>query len=283
MIFLLLQEYKIPIQFYYMSFLKDEKVLFFLAMVSFLFVLFVVFPRINYNNLLLPGNQSPSLFNYFGSNANPNRNRVTIDTKKDYSTVVSTSEGDFTIDLFEKSAPINVSSFSDQVKSKKYVNAPIVPQRDFLFKVDATTDVTYTTKDEINADFLGLNDKKVRDVSYLANLYDSGNKNTKAFSPENLQKYGDYSLKDFYSRVLGYKYNQEVLTPKAKKYTVYMTSNGADSNKSDFFVLMTDSAENADGRYTPIGQVTKGFEVLDGINKSEKGEVTVKNITLESK
>jgi len=156
-------------------------------------------------------------------------------------------------------------------------------QKDFLFKIDAKNDSSKGTNDEINADYLGLQNIKVKDVKFLKELYDPSDSSSKAFSPENLQKYEEFTLKEFYSDVLKYSFDKELNTPSAKMYVVYMASDGPNTNKTDFFVLMSNAAQNVDGRYTPIGQVTEGFETLDKINNSQNNEVKINSVNVESK
>lgn len=204
-----------------------------------------------------------------------------IDKNKNYFAVINTSAGPITIDLLEKSAPKNVGSFAGQVN--RYSGANIMVQKGFLLKVDAKKDTTRALADEINPDSLGLNNTKVRDVRYFKDLYDPADSSTRYFSPENLQRYEDFTVKEFYEEILDYKYQYDVETPEAKKYMVYMTSTGPNTNKTDFFILMSDAAANVNGRYTPIGQITEGFDILDTINESASGSVTVNNVKLETR
>lgn len=248
-----------------------------LLMAGLMIFLYFVFPVVMKNlftfNLLEP------LTPFISDISTRNLPEVKLDPKKDYAVTVNTSAGSFEIDLFEKNAPQNVANF---LRNRTlYSDAKVTGQRDFLFKVDAKNDPQYKVDDEINADYLMLDRTKVRDAKFLKDLYDPKDSSTQAFSSENLAKYEDFTLKEFYSEVLGYKYNPEVKTQKAVKYTVYMASTGPNQNKADFFVLMTDNAPQIDGRYTPIGQVKKGFDVLDKINQGN-GSVTVRSIVVKN-
>lgn len=210
-----------------------------------------------------------------------NEPKVTpIDQKKNYTAEVETNQGNFTIDLFEQQAPTNVSNFVGNKTA--YNNSKITDiQKNFLFKIDTPNDPQGKVNDEINADFLGLDQRKVKDSEFLKTQYNSEDKTTKPFAPENLDKYEDQSLKIFYEKELGYKYNKDLSTPKAKKYTVYFANKGANTNGLDFFILMSDSVLQIDGRYTPIGQITHGFDILDKINDSQPGtELTVKQVKI---
>jgi cyclophilin family peptidyl-prolyl cis-trans isomerase len=265
-----------------MSDIIDKETKLFLLVLG-LIVVFMLFfyPKLN-AGLFTYDLTNPQGVNSLFNNTNTSSS-VTIDKQKNYSAVVSTSAGDFEIDLFEHNAPANVSSFVRQANANRYSNASIRNQKDFLFKVDAGEDITTNTIDEINADVIGLNNIKVKDAGFLKDEYDPNDKRTNAFSTENLAKHENSSLKQFYSSVLKYKYNDKLITPPSKKYLVYMTSTGPDTNKSDFFVLMTDSADHINGRYTPIGQVVSGLETLDRINNEEMSDLVVTAIKINSK
>jgi cyclophilin family peptidyl-prolyl cis-trans isomerase len=245
-----------------------------------LFLLFV-YPAIQSN---LFSFSAESAFNLFKSNNNTSSPETASLTKlepnKDYSVVVDTSVGTFEIDLFEKSAPVNVLNFLNQ--TPKFTDASVqVPDKDFLFKIDAKTDPALKAVDEINADYLGLNNLKIRDASYLKEQYNSSDDSTAAFSPDNLDKYADLSVKSFYETALGYKYNNSLTTPTASKYFVYMASKGHDQNGADFFVIMSNTAPQVDGRYTPIGQVINGFSTIDSINNPSQTDLKVKQVLIK--
>jgi len=203
---------------------------------------------------------------------------IVLDQNKDYKAHIQTSVGDFEIDLFEKSAPKNVSNFLSILSA--YPNAVMNIEKDFLIKVDSNSNIRYNVDDEINADYLLLDTIKVKDAPYLRNAYDPNDPTTKAFEPNNLRKYEDFTVKQFYSEILGYKYDTSFATPKAVKYTVYMASTGPNTNKANFFILMAGSVPEIDGRYTPIGRVTEGFTTLDKINNSETS-VKLRSIVIQ--
>ncbi len=260
--------------------LDKETKQFLLIFAGIMIFLLFVYPRISaditsadFSKQLVPITQSGDITN------SGSANKITIDKTKNYTATVETSEGDFDIDLFEETAPANVSNFVNQIRS--YQSAPVRSQSGFLFKVDAKNDTTQTTKDEINADYLGLNDKKVRDALFLKDLYDPNDKSTSNFSPENLDKYSDFTVKQFYTEILKYKYDAKLTTPKAVKYMVFMANSGPDTNRTDFFVLMSNSAPQVDGRYTPIGQVSKGFDVLDKLDTASSTSVSKVKISTE--
>ena len=230
--------------------------------------LLLIYPRIDKSLMNLNFSDPINSFANVGVKTSPVPSNITnIDATKDYSATVNTTLGSFQIDLFEKSSPKNVANVI--ASASKYSTSPIqVVEKNFLFRVDVKEDPKETTEDEINADYIGLDRIKVGDAIFLKKEYDQNNPATNTFSPENLNRYEQVSVKEFYASQLGYKYNPTLETPKAKKYTVYLTSKGPNQNGLDFFILMSDNAPQVDGRYTPIGQVTSGFDVLDKINDS---------------
>lgn len=250
---------------------------FLLVLAGIMIYIFFIYPRMSGSNL---GNDLVNGPLRTSKPAVAQMRSVNFDKNKDYTANVSTTEGDFVIDLFEKSAPKNVESVMRQADA--YKDGSFVVQSNFLLKADAKSDLSSTVPDEINADSLGLQNQKVGDVKYFKNLYNPSDPTTKYFSPENLSKYDDFTVKEFYEEILDYKYSTDIQTPEAKKYMVYMTSTGPGTNKTDFFILMTDSAANVNGRYTPIGQVISGFDTLDKINESKSRDVSINSVTIQS-
>lgn len=258
------------------DYLDKETKQFLLIFAGIMLFLFFIYPKISGNLLTADfSNQISPLLNTNSSNA-----ITKIDSSKDYSAKVTTSFGAFNMDLFEKSAPKNVANFISNVGV--YGKSDVVTQKDFLIKVDVKNEPNIRVEDEINADYLLLDRIKVKDAKFLAESYDANDAATKVYAPDNLSKYNDFTLKEFYSSVLKYKFNPDLTTPKAAKYMVYMASNAPDQNKVDFFVLTTGNAPQVDGRYTPIGQVTSGFDIVDQINTAS-GIGTVTQITIEAK
>jgi cyclophilin family peptidyl-prolyl cis-trans isomerase len=218
-------------------------------------------PSIGNNNNKLTLNQPPT---------------TTLTKNKDYKAKVSTNLGQFEIDFFENGAPKNVANI--QYLSAQYQNTPVLVDKNYLIKIQTSLSVGYNIQDEINANYLLLDRTKVKEASYLKEAYDPNDKSTKPFSPDNLRKYEDFTLKEFYEDVLGYKYDASLVTPKAYKYTVYAASTGPGQNNGNFFILLTVAPE-IDGRYTPIGRVTSGLDILDQINRSSN--VVVNSVTFE--
>jgi cyclophilin family peptidyl-prolyl cis-trans isomerase len=262
------------------DYLDKETKQFLLIFAGIMLFLFFVYPRISDNLMTYDfSKQLTPLLSTSDTTSRPANTITTIDQTKNYSATVSTSQGNFVIDLFEKDAPKNVANFLTNANS--YANASLTAQKDFLFKVDVKSEPNTRVEDEINADYLLLDRIKVRDAKFIRDTYDPNDPATTQFAPSNLSKYEDFTVKEFYSEVLGYTYNPELTTVKATKYIVYMASNGPAQNKVDFFVLMTNNAPQVDGRFTPVGQVTSGFDVLDKINESSN--MTVRSVVVQAK
>lgn len=251
----------------------------FLAFALFMFFIFPnAFGTLGSANFTNPfQNFLPTLGNNTNSSKSLSQAPVsTITPNKDYRATVSTNLGSFEIDFFEGSAPKNVNNIS--YLSNMYAGTPVNVDKNYLIKLQTNINVTYNIKDEINADFLLLDRTKVKDASFLKEAYDPNDKSTSAFSPDNLRKYEDFTLKQFYADVLGYKYDASLSTQRAYKYTVYSASTGPDQNKGNLFILLTDAPE-VNGRYTPVGRVVSGMNILDQINNSSN--VVVNSVKFE--
>lgn len=207
-------------------------------------------------------------FNIFSNEIGPKPQNDDLEKNKNYTLTISTSEGDISIDLFEQDTPENIKNLI--YLSKYYNNATFDVSKNYTIKVKINKKINYNTKDEINADNLNLDKIKVKDAQFLQSIYNSSDPLNYQFSQSNLSKYADFTLKEFYSEILGYTYINGINTPKAVKYIVYMDNNGPNSNKGDFFILMANYAPELDGRYTAIGRVTQGFDILNKINQNNK-------------
>lgn len=71
----------------------------------------------------------------------------------------------------------------------------------------------------------------------------------------------------------GYYVKNEITDRKYAPYVVGMANSGADTNGSQFFItsgnIPAENSEYMDGKYTIFGVVTKGFAVVDSIEKVE--------------
>lgn len=63
---------------------------------------------------------------------------ATIDTAKNYSATIETSQGDITIELFDDTAPLAVNSFISLVESGWYAGLPILPSEEAVITGDPT-------------------------------------------------------------------------------------------------------------------------------------------------
>lgn len=265
--------------------LDKETKQFLLILLGLTIFLVFFYPKVNSGLLNLNFSDQVNVLtktNKTNNNTSNNTNVPALDLTKNYTANVNTVYGDFEIDLFEKDAPKNAAHIVS--KSANYVSAPIsVPEKNFLIRLDVQKDDNLKLEDEINADYLGLNKVKVGDSPFLEKLYIEGDKSTEVFQKGNLSKYGDFTLKEFYERVLGYTYNPELTTPSAKKYMVYTATKGPKENGLDLFILMSDNAPQIDGRYTPVGQIVKGFDVIDKINEASATNLTINSLQINTK
>jgi cyclophilin family peptidyl-prolyl cis-trans isomerase len=86
----------------------------------------------------------------------------------------------------------------------------------------------------------------------------------------------------------GYYVKNEITERKYAPYVVGMANSGADTNGSQFFItsgnIPKENSEYMDGKYTIFGIVTKGFAVVDSIEKVEtdKNDKPVNSVKLIS-
>lgn len=172
-----------------------------------------------------------------------------IDTNKDYLERINTNFGTITVDLFEKNAPQNVNNFIYLSSMGYYTRTKfhrLIP--DFLIQGgdrntlndDLTDDgkgrTGYFIKDEINWDSLDLSQEKRNELSNL-----------------------------------GYKSTPGVESKPLERYSLAMANNGPDENSSQFFIIISavdDSRlETLNGKFTVIGKVVSGGDILDEISK----------------
>lgn len=174
-----------------------------------------------------------------------NAPRFVIDLDQDYKAEIITNLGTITVDLYENNAPINVNNFYtlankdfyDGLKFYRMVPGFLIQggdpnTRDKEFDDWGKGGPNYVVRDEINLNSLGLTEEEI-----------------------------NIRLRE------GYSNNPEVLTPQFSQYIVAMANDGPDTNGSQFFIILADSDDSRlgkmDGRFTPIGKVTNGFEIVN--------------------
>lgn len=142
-----------------------------------------------------------------------------------------------------------------------------------------------TVRDEINADFLGLDlepvlyangefnplldiqDKAELEEKLLRPLYRrlgiSGNAQVAARQDEIMSALTNMSVKDAYAQ-LGYRYQTDRPGRGLGRGVLALANRGPDDNGPEFFVMLND-APHLNGKYTVIGHVVEGMEAADRI------------------
>jgi cyclophilin family peptidyl-prolyl cis-trans isomerase len=109
-------------------------------------------------------------------------------------------------------------------------------------------------EDEINANVYGLDKGTIGQMAQGQEL------------PENLVPYADKSLKQYYTEVEGYRYNDALPSIPFTAGVIAMANSGANSNGSQFFITQVDTAFLA-GKHTVFGRVTAGMDIVNAIAK----------------
>ena len=210
---------------------------------------------------------------------------LSIDLTQEYFANVTTTEGTFTVELYDSNAPFTVDNFVTLSKENFYDNSSFhrIIQG---FIVQGGRNASGATSaemisDEINADSLGLNTMEVSKAYWLTMIYNANDSSTSAFSPESLAQYGSYTVKKFFHEVLGYTYRTDVTSVRADPWCVGMANSGPDTASSEFFIITADGAQrHLDGRYTIFGKVTDGFETVEAIETAGSGNSSIINIEI---
>lgn len=217
--------------------------------------------------------------------ANVKVNELEIDLSKQYTAEIITSEGAFVVELFATNAPFTVSNFVGLSNSNFYDGSSfyrIVPG----FIVQAGRNALGASSkeivmDEINAESLGLEDITVGDATFLTTVYNENDKSTYAFSPGNLSKYRNYTVKKFYQSELGYLYRTDVTSVRAERWTVGMANSGPNTATSEFFIVTAPLPQgHIDGRYTIFGRVTSGFDVVLKIEANPADQISISDVRI---
>ncbi len=170
-----------------------------------------------------------------------------LDTDKDYLAVIKTNFGNITVDLYEDNAPNNVNNYV-HLSSVNYYNGTkfhrLIPgllvqggDRNTLdddLSNDGKGNPGYVLNDEINWESLALSDDKKEELNSE-----------------------------------GYTNDDDVESKALESLTLVMANGGPNTNGSQFFIVIAspqDSRlEKLNGRFTVIGTVIEGGEVLDNI------------------
>lgn len=174
-----------------------------------------------------------------------------LDTKLNYKAELETNLGTVVIDLFEENSPKNVNNFV-YLANLGYYNSTlfhrVIPN--LLFQGGDRNSVDsdlsndgrgfpgYFTEDEINWESILIGESKKKELEGL-----------------------------------GFKSDTDIVSEKLDRYSVAMANDGADTNGSQFFIV-TASFDDAridylNGRFTVIGKIFSGFDIIDKINKVE--------------
>lgn len=211
--------------------------------------------------------------------------RQVISFDRSYKAILKTEEGDITIDLYTKNAPFTVNNFVYLSRTGFYNGSyfhRIV--KNFVIQVGKDkngAEPSYIISDEINADSLGLDSIKVKDAPWLKDVYNPADKATDPFKPENLDKYKNYSVKQFYKEVLKYSYRTDIESRKAQEWAVGMANEGPNSAKSQFFIITHSDQPHLDGRYTIFGKVIDGFDVAKRIELRGANQVKILSVEIQ--
>ncbi len=174
-----------------------------------------------------------------------------IEEDVDYKAVIKTTEGDFTIDLFEKNAPKSVNNFVflskddyyDGVRFHRVIDDLLIQTGDRNTmdsdpENDGMGDPGYTFDDEIGWNSLNLSRAKRQQLSNL-----------------------------------GYSNDKDVKSKHLKMRSVAMANSGPDKNGSQFFIVTADSDDETikglEGKHTVFGKVVSGWDVIEKIESAE--------------
>jgi peptidyl-prolyl cis-trans isomerase A (cyclophilin A) len=219
---------------------------------------------------------------------------------------MATSQGEIFIELFARETPNNVANFTALAEGKielidESTNTTFKPRyydgmrfhRVIPGFVIQSGSPSYSPlggpeellQDEINADFLGLdealvlnpdgsfhdilsiNEKIDFDSAILRPLYVEMNIETQADlvarQYEVLDRLGAMTLKEVYEN-LGYRYINDMPSHRVSRGTIALANSGPDQNGPEFFINLID-ADYLTGKHTVIGQVVEGMDIADRI------------------
>lgn len=248
---------------------KDAR-LFFLYIL--IFILFIVAGGVVIKWCLIPGSSCEIPFlsrnnDYYTFIEAP---EMELKDGVDYKVKIVTNLGEFTIDLYEKNAPLTVNNFVFLVNRGYYKNVKFHRiLKNFLLQTgdrntlddnpnnDGNGNPGYFIQDEMNWDAIDLNEKQREELESL-----------------------------------GFESYPGVSSKELEQYSVAMSNpKKPNKNGSQFFIIITDSNDTQlspmQGLYTVFGEVEDGFDTLRDINKipvdennSPRGDVVIESIKI---
>ncbi len=176
------------------------------------------------------------------------RPTFSINTKLDYLANLNTNLGQIRIDLLEKSTPQNVNNFISLSKNDYYTNTKFHRLiKDLLVQGGDRN----TLDDDPNNDGLGKPGYIIEDEINWDSI--------------NLTEDQKFKLRD-----LGYTSTTNLTSSPIQKYSVVMANSAANTNGSQFFIVLADTNDSRlsemQGKFTVIGKVVSGFDILNTIN-----------------
>jgi cyclophilin family peptidyl-prolyl cis-trans isomerase len=222
--------------------------------------------------------------------------------------LINSSAGDIYIELFLNEAPNNVANFMAFAEGEIELVDPATNTRfkpryfdgmrfhrvvpDFVIQAGSPANhplgsAEETLRDEINADYLGLNllpamsedgtfnallninDRADFEEQILNPLYRRLNINTQVDllirQSEVLEQLQQMSVKNVYENQ-GYRYRSSNPSHAVTRGVVALANTGPDGNGPEFFISLID-AEWLTGKHTVIGKVVEGMDVVDSIGE----------------
>lgn len=218
--------------------------------------------------------------------------------------LINTETGPMYVELLPGEAPLNVANFLALAEPPAAENPAVFPgPRGYYdgmrfhrvipgFLIQAGSPALHrgereyvTVRDEINADFLGLDlepvlyangefnplldvqGKEELEETLLRPLYRrlgiSGNAQVAARQDEIMSALTNMSVKDAYAQ-LGYRYQTDRPGRGLGRGVLALANRGPDDNGPEFFVVLND-APHLNGKYTVIGHVVEGMAAADRI------------------
>lgn len=212
------------------------------------------------------------------------RQLVISEAKKHDEAIIHTNMGDITVKLYNFDAPKTANNFI-RLAQKGYYNGTGFHRviKDFMIqggdpKGDGTGGESADgglLDDEINADYLGLADKKVSESNFLSSVYKED---------ELKDVDSNMTLKAFYESK-GYTYLKDLHSHKMVNGSVAMANRGPNTNGSQFFIVTGQEQLHLDGKHTVFGEVTAGMDIAIKISEVEADKESSKPIspvTIES-